>query len=304
MIHLTACPLCRSEEIAKDFSTTDFSVSLEDFEIFRCENCGFLFTQNIPRENESGKYYQSEKYISHSDTSKGLVNRLYHFVRTFTLQQKRRLIEKLSGNKKGTILDIGSGTGSFLKTMQDAGWNISGIEPDETARHNSEKINNISVAGPESIHHLSQASFDVVTMWHVLEHVHRLQEQIAQIQRLLKTDGKVFIAVPNHTSYDAKHYGKYWAAWDVPRHLYHFSPATMKTLAGKHGFEITAYKPMWFDSFYVSMLSEKYQSGKSKLLKAFLTGIISNAKALINVQKCSSIIYILTKKSPQQNSGG
>lgn len=295
MIHITACPLCGSEKIAKEFTTQDFSVTKEVFDIYNCEACGFHFTQNIPGENESARYYQSDTYISHSDTSRGFINRLYHFIRKYTLGQKRKLVEKATGKNKGTMLDIGSGTGSFLKAMQNAGWHIAGIEPDAIARKNSEEKNGIAAVSPEAIIHFSPGTFDAVTMWHVLEHVHRLDEQMIQLHRVLKSDGKAFIAVPNHTSFDAKHYGKYWAAWDAPRHLYHFSPAAMKYLAAKHGFKITGYKPMWFDSFYVSMLSEKYRTGKTGIAKAILAGLVSNMKAISDHQKCSSVIYIMEK---------
>lgn len=297
MIHLSACPLCGSETFSLQLTARDNSVTLEEFEIFHCEHCDFLFTQNIPEEENAAKYYQSEAYISHSDTSKGFINRLYHSVRTFTLRQKRKLVEKSCGKKSGHILDIGSGTGSFLFTMKQAGWNATGIEPDPIARQNSETINGIAALPPEAERTFPSGSFDVISMWHVLEHVHQLDDQMNQLQRLLSVTGKIFIAVPNHTSYDAVHYGKYWAAWDVPRHLYHFSPATMRVLAEKYGFEIMGYHPMWFDSFYVSMLSEKYRTGKSNIVKAVFTGLISNWKALMNVQKCSSVIYVMRKKS-------
>ncbi len=296
MIHLSACPICESEKISLQFTARDNSVTGEDFEIYHCKNCGFLFTQDIPEEGSTAKYYQSEAYISHSDTSSGFINRLYHSVRKYTLRQKRRLIEKSSGKKCGSILDIGSGTGSFLSVMKESGWNVTGIEPDPIARQNAQTINNITALSPEAQSGFSEGTFDVITLWHVLEHVHQLDNQAKELHRLLSSEGKLFIAVPNHTSHDAAHYAKYWAAWDVPRHLYHFAPATMKVLAEKYGFEIVQYKPMWFDSFYVSMLSEKYRTGKSNLLSALFTGLVSNWKALWNVRKCSSVIYVMKKK--------
>lgn len=297
MIHLSACPICESEKISLQLNARDNSVTKEDFEIYRCENCGFLFTQDIPEEENTAKYYQSETYISHSDTSKGFINRIYHSVRRYTLGQKRKLIERISGRKQGNILDIGSGTGSFLHTMKQSGWTVTGIEPDPIARENSQSINGIAAVAPEAQQSFAAESFDVITMWHVLEHVHKLDEQMKQLKRLLTPNGKLFIAVPNHTSYDAVHYKEFWAAWDVPRHLYHFAPATMQVLADKYGFEIVQHRPMWFDSLYVSMLSEKYKTGKSNLLKAIFTGVVSNWKALMNVKKCSSVIYVMQKRN-------
>jgi len=295
MIRYQQCPSCGSEKIQKEITVKDHSVSGEEFEIWRCSNCHLFFTQHIPDESEIGKYYRSENYISHSDTRKGIVNKLYHLIREYTLGQKKNLLQKSCGLQRGSLLDIGSGTGSFLTTMQKAGWEITGIEPDKIARKNSEELHHIKPLEPAAIKDLPSSSFDAITMWHVMEHVHQLQNQFKELNRLIKPEGRVFIAVPNHTSGDADHYRDYWAAWDVPRHLYHFSPESMRFLAGKFGFTIENYKPMWFDSFYVSMLSEKYKSGKSHLLSALISGIKSNLKAMKNVEHCSSVIYILEK---------
>ncbi len=295
MIHYSECPLCGSQNINQLFIIKDHSVTKEEFPVWGCTDCQLYFTQDIPLENEIGKYYQSEAYISHSDTNEGLINKLYHRIRDFTLKQKRNLIRKECGIRTGSLLDIGSGTGAFLHTMQSAGWEVTGLEPDETARENSEKLNHVKALKPGEIINLQTSSFDSITMWHVLEHVHKLHDQMQNLHRLLKPNGRIFIAVPNHTSSDADHYKAFWAAWDVPRHLYHFSPGSMIVLAEKYGFEIIRYKPMWFDSFYVSMLSEKYKPGKSHILRAFCTGLLSNIKAWANVKRCSSVIYILRK---------
>lgn len=297
MIHYTHCPLCGDEKFAHQFDIKDYSVSQESFPVCSCTKCGLLFTQDIPSETEISSYYQAEQYISHSDTSKGIVNQLYHLVRKRTLKGKQKLIEKITGKKNGGLLDIGSGTGSFLSTMRAAGWLVTGIEPDEIARKNSLTLHQVEAIAPDRIQGLPDHSYDVITMWHVLEHVHSLDEQLKQLYRLVKDDGKIFIAVPNPTSGDAVHYQNSWAAWDVPRHLYHFSPATMQFLAEKYQFKIISKKPMWFDSFYVSLLSEKYKSGKSNFIKALLAGLSSNWRAIGNTDRCSSVIYILEKKS-------
>lgn len=288
-----SCPLCNSTDVHLSLSAKDYTVSGEIFEIFSCGNCSACFTQNVPPQNEIGRYYQSENYISHSDTSEGVINRLYHTVRKRTLKKKLALLQNTIGTTKGSVLDIGSGTGAFLYTMKQAGWEVAGIEPDPLARENSLKLHRIEALSPEVTSGIQEHSFDAITMWHVLEHVHGLHEQMEQLKFFLKPQGSIFIAVPNFTSYDAGHYKQYWAAWDVPRHLYHFSPGGMKMLAEKHGFRIVGTKPMWYDSFYVSMLSEKYKTGKSNIAGAIMTGLISNLKAAFNNKKCSSIIYIL-----------
>ncbi|MEO6818736.1 MAG: class I SAM-dependent methyltransferase, partial [Ginsengibacter sp.] len=249
------------------------------------------FTQNIPEKDQIGKYYQSENYISHSDTAKGFINNLYHKVRAKTLINKRELVKKYTGKAQGNILDIGSGTGAFLHTMKTAGWNVTGLEPDETARQNSEKLYGINPQDPGALFTLNK-QFDAITLWHVLEHVHDLHEYMEELKRLLNPGGKIFIAVPNYTSYDAGYYQEYWAAYDVPRHLYHFSPSAMKNLFILHKMKVTHMKPMWYDSVYVSMLSEQYKTGHSSPLKGGIIGSISNIKAATNSEFCSSIIYI------------
>ncbi|MCO6498250.1 MAG: class I SAM-dependent methyltransferase [Chitinophagaceae bacterium] len=296
MIHYTKCPLCGNEQFAQRYEIKDFSISGETFPVCACDRCGLLFTQDVPAEDESAKYYQAEQYISHSDTAKGIVNQLYHTVRKQTLKDKQKLIERISGKQKGNLLDIGSGTGGFLHTMQSAGWNVTGIEPDEIARKNARTLHQLETFDSGHLQSLENKSFDVITMWHVLEHVHQLDYQMKELHRLLKDNGVIFIAVPNHTSYDAEHYGTFWAAWDVPRHLYHFSPGSMNFLAEKYHFTITDKKLMMYDSFYVSLLSEKYKSGKSNFLKAFYTGAVSNRRAKKNPDRCSSLIYVLRKK--------
>ena len=291
--HHIDCPVCGADAIAPVLKAKDYTVSGEVFEIFQCSHCTLRFTQDIPTANEIGRYYQSADYISHSETKKGLINLLYHRVRKITLRSKQRLIEKVTGKTTGNLLDIGCGTGAFLHTMQEGGWKVTGLEPDENARKKAGELYGLNVSPIENFYSLPAQSFDVITLWHVLEHVHELHEYVQHLKTLLKQSGKLIIAVPNYTSKDATHYQQYWAAYDVPRHLYHFSPQSMQSLMQQHGLKISRYKPMWFDSFYVSMLSEKYRSGKTNLLAAFITGLSSNFAALQNTERCSSVIYIV-----------
>ena len=296
MIVYNSCPNCGDKNIFKVISAKDYTVSGEDFDIWECKNCTHRFTQNIPGEDSIGRYYRSEEYISHSDTKKGFVNNLYHSVRKRTLQQKRRLIESHTGKKTGTILDVGAGTGAFLNTMKNAGWNCSGIEPDETARKNARELYNLDLKEAKELFTLPSKSFDAITLWHVLEHVHRLHTYVEHLKNLLAGNAKLFIAVPNYTSADAKMYGEFWAAYDVPRHLYHFSPKSMEILLNAHGLKLETMLPMWYDSVYVSLLSEKYKTGKSNPVKAFMNGMISNIETLFDNKKSSSVIYIASVK--------
>ncbi|WP_407521389.1 class I SAM-dependent methyltransferase [Lacibacter sp. MH-610] len=290
-VHYTHCPACNSTTIQNAFTARDFSVSKESFPIAECRECGCRFTQDIPCETAIGRYYQSADYVSHSDTKKGLINQLYHIARSYTLKQKVALVQKVSGKKVGMHLDVGSGTGAFVHAMTEEGWLSTGVEPDEQAREIAAKRYKADVFPAEHFFSLPAGTYDAVTLWHVLEHVHRLDEYMTQLKTVISANGKIIIAVPNYTSYDAKTYGAGWAAYDVPRHLYHFSPTAMKKLAERHGLRIKTILPMWLDSFYVSMLSEKYKKGS--LLKAVVIGFISNLKTLFNKQRCSSLIYVL-----------
>ncbi len=273
----------------------DYTVSGESFIIIECNSCSLRFTQDVPDAASIAPYYKSEEYISHSNTSKGLINWLYQSVRKRTLRKKRELVQRLTGMEKGHLLDVGSGTGSFVSEMTKHGWQVTGLEPDEGARGIAKKLYNAGLKDITEFYHLSANSFDAITLWHVLEHVHELSAYVEQLKKLLKENGKLFIAVPNYTSKDAAIYKEYWAAYDVPRHLYHFSPRSMQALMEKHGLKILQHKPMWYDSFYISMLSSKYKHGKTNLFASFFKGFLSNFKAMEDVKRCSSVIYIVGK---------
>ena len=293
MIVYSSCPCCNSGKIAIALSAKDHTVSGETFQVWHCGNCTARFTQNVPDQAQINKYYKSEAYISHSDTQKGLINRMYHMVRKRTLAGKKKLVQKYTGLSAGKLLDIGAGTGAFLHTMNRSGWEVTGFEPDDTARENAKRLFGIRLQVPDELFQLAPQSFDAITLWHVLEHVHDLHLYMDQFKKLLKPSGVLIVAVPNYTSYDANVYRENWAAYDVPRHLYHFSPASVTQLLLQHGLQLHAIKPMWFDSFYVSMLSEKIKTGKNNLVSAAWTGYVSNWKAFFNPEKCSSIIYII-----------
>ena len=287
------CPVC-NETTFDDFITcVDHTVSKNSFDIVQCKNCSFTFTNPIPSEDEIGKYYESEEYISHSNTSKGFINSVYQVVRNYTLRKKVKLVRSLSNDVN--LLDIGSGTGEFLNSSKLDGYIVSGVEPSEIGRAQTKQNFDIEVVDEAGLDDFKPKSFGTITMWHVLEHVYHLNERVKQLMQLVKDNGFVIIAVPNRTSFDAKHYQHNWAAYDVPRHLYHFTPDSISRLFEKHGFTLHQTLPMKFDSYYVSMLSEKYQAGKSNILKAFYIGWLSNLKAKKN--SYSSQIYIFKKKA-------
>ncbi|MES2519513.1 MAG: class I SAM-dependent methyltransferase [Bacteroidota bacterium] len=293
MEQLNNCPVCQESTFNDFLQVQDYTVSQKKFEIVSCSNCGFKFTNPRPDQNEIGEYYKAESYISHTNTSKGLISKIYHTVRTFTLKSKLNLINSLYP-QKGKLLDVGCGTGMFLNVCREDGWKVNGIEPDTGARQIAEEINKATIK-TEILSSFKNEQFDIITMWHVLEHVHLLDDTIDWLSERLSKEGSLIIAVPNHESKDAAIYGKQWAAYDVPRHLYHFSQKSINQLFEQKGFLLEKTLPMKFDSFYVSMLSTKYQSGKINYLKAFIDGLKSNLSAGSNNGNYSSLIYVFKK---------
>jgi 2-polyprenyl-3-methyl-5-hydroxy-6-metoxy-1,4-benzoquinol methylase len=295
MENLENCPICSNKEFLSLITCKDYTVSGELFSVVKCASCSFVFTNPRPGKNEIGPYYKSTKYISHSNSSDGLFNKIYKLIRNRAINQKIELITGLLGRGKHiNIADIGCGTGEFLAGCSKKGWNAVGVEPSPEARMQGEQNHGLSIFD-EGYLESTNEKFDVITLWHVLEHVHGLNERIVQLSRLLTEKGILLIAVPNYTCFDAAYFGDKWAAWDVPRHLYHFSPDTIKALFTKHGFRHKDSKPMPYDAFYVSLLSSEYAYGKKNYLKGSLVGLKSNLKAGRNPEKYSSVIYIFEK---------
>jgi 2-polyprenyl-3-methyl-5-hydroxy-6-metoxy-1,4-benzoquinol methylase len=295
MIHHNICPLCLSQEIPHFLSCTDHFVTGEVFNICKCLKCGFTFTQDYPEESETSRYYESEEYISHSDSKKGITGKAYQFIRNIMLNRKKRIVRKMTGLSTGRILDIGSGTGYFLNAMKKSGWQIQGIEISSGAREYAVSKFKIDTINPEKITTLSSGSYDCITLWHVLEHFHEPYKFIEEISRLINTEGVVIIALPNSNSFDSEYYGKKWAAYDVPRHLWHFNPSTFALFAAKNNFSITEKHYLPFDVFYISILSEKYRRSGFPLISGILNGLRFSIRALYNKSGNSSVIYILRK---------
>lgn len=297
MERLTKCPLCKSGLFLNHSEVKDHSVSGETFFLCQCSNCKLIFTNPRPYIEFIGKYYESEEYISHQNKSTNLTNKLYKFVRQLTIRKKVALINTLHPNK-GKLLDIGCGTGYFIEAAERSEWKVKGIEPNSTARKLAQS-KNLKVS--ESLKDINDnKKFDVITLFHVLEHMHNLRKSTKKIVELLNDNGTLIIAVPNFVSFDSKYYGSNWAGLDVPRHLYHFNKISVQKLAEEFNLRITETKPMKFDSFYVSILSEKYLKPNNNsilhLIKGGINGLKSNIWAKNNENNYSSLLFILKKK--------
>jgi 2-polyprenyl-3-methyl-5-hydroxy-6-metoxy-1,4-benzoquinol methylase len=291
MEQLNQCPSCEHPHFSHFLAAKDHTVSHDTFEIVQCAACQLLFTNPRPEAKEAGKYYQSENYISHSNTQKGLINQLYHYVRNITLRQKTSWIEKYKQGEK-MLLDIGCGNGHFLHAAKNKDWKVTGMELDsETAKRASELVEQIIYPSLKEIPDENQ--FNVISMWHVLEHVYELEDYFLFFKQHLLPTGQLLLALPNHLSHDAQIYQEHWAAYDVPRHIYHFNPQSLETLAQKHGFKIVKSKGQVFDSFYISLLSNEYKFGKKRVFFAFYLGMVSNLIAYFKSGNYSSNLYIL-----------
>jgi len=295
MEKLNTCLLCGHTEFINELTCTDFVATGENFNLQRCKKCTFLFTNPRPNTDEIGKYYQSDKYVSHAGKKEGfgIMYKIYDIVRNYSITQKLNLIKKY--NSSGNLMDLGCGLGYFLDgAAKDKTFNCIGVDvSDDTIKYVKDTFG-YDVKNELELDQLAQNNYDVITQWHVLEHVHYLNERMIQLNKLLKKDGTLFIAVPNSNSWDAKKYKEYWDGYDVPRHLYHFNKNSMKLLMEKHGFTIIETKPLLFDAPYISMRSEIHQKNNFTMLIGAINGLISNLSAIVT-RDYSTLLFIVKK---------
>lgn len=292
----TVCPLCKGSYIRKRFTCKDHFATGEVFDIYECTECGFVFTQGIPDEKEIGRYYESQEYISHSNTKKGIFNKIYHIVRAIMLRRKTDLIEKLTLLKNGNILDYGAGTGYFAHAMAKKGWEVTAIEKSPQARELAKTRFGLEIFSEEHLSEIGDKELDVVTLWHVMEHIQELDRFWDELYRIIDDTGIAVIALPNCKSYDAKIYKENWAAYDVPRHLWHFTPDTLMRWGEKHGFILERQITMPFDGFYISMLSERYRGSMLASMRGLWNGLKGWCATSTRREASSSIIYVFRKK--------
>ena len=295
MENLMSCPICSGSSTTPLLKSKDYFLSGEEFFIEQCATCGFLFTNPRPGIDEIARYYQSDEYISHASDGNSFYSRIYNWVRTYSIHSKIRRIKKFKNS--GTALDIGCGTGEFLHQLSQNGFTVEGIEPNEKAKTFASNKYNLQISPSLNKEFAFTHSFDLITLWHVLEHVHDLKGYIAYIHKMLSKNGVAIFALPNYLSFDATYYKAYLAAYDLPRHLYHFNKNTLARLLSQFNMEIIKSLPMKFDSYYVSMLSEKYLNRKSRNVKALLVGAKSNMIARLSTGNYSSMIYVVKVKN-------
>lgn len=290
------CPNCKSGGIKEYLTTKDYFITQDIFIIYECTHCKVLFTYPFPEPAALySKYYRSDNYLSHNKKTSDLFSGLYRMVQKINIRGKLKLLERVSESGIKKILEVGAGTGDFLAACRNHGWESFGVEPSEQARGVAKEFNKLDLKS--SVNEISGKDFSVITLWHVLEHIPDLNETISKLGGLISDNGHLIIAVPNHNSFDAKHYKQFWAGYDVPRHLYHFNKKSLSSIMQSKGFKLIKTKPMVFDSFYVSLLSEKY---KHKIvvinyLYGFVIGLLSNITSVFT-KESSSIIFIFRKQ--------
>lgn len=287
------CPWCQSEKAHTHLSLKDYFLTQEPFDIMVCEDCGLLYTTPKPSDEKIGDYYKSETYYSHQENKKGFIPRVYEAVKSVNLKHKIAIATQ--GKEPGRLLDIGCGVGDFLHFAEQNGWQCTGAEPSKDAASIAKNRIKAEIMLPKDLEKLPDESFDVITMWHVLEHVSDLQWQVNQLNRLLKKGGRLVIALPNFRSYDARYYKDKWAAYDVPRHLNHFSQNSIAKIFNINGLIQNQTQKLVWDAFYISFMSEKYRQKSLPLLRGIYRGMISNLKARKSGE-WSSLVYVFEKR--------
>jgi 2-polyprenyl-3-methyl-5-hydroxy-6-metoxy-1,4-benzoquinol methylase len=292
MVEIKKCPICGDTHQKSYLTTTDYFLTKESFSLTQCEGCGFIITSPRPDDKDLSRYYESDAYLSHHARGFSPLRLVYQFLRKRNIRSKYKLIYEYVPT--GKILDIGCGTGELLSYFKNQGWDTTGVEPDSAARKFAVENYALDVFDEKEISKFSKNTFDVITMWHVLEHVNDINGRVQDIFSLLKKGGYFIAALPNPAAWDAQHYKQYWAAWDLPRHLFHFSQKNIIQLSEIHGFKHVNTYPMKWDAYYISLMSEQYKGHSFPYFNAIKNGMKSNNHA-VSGRGYSSMIYLFQK---------
>lgn len=300
-IHL--CPICNSNMGRRSvLSAKDYLISHELFHVEQCVTCGGLFTNPRPNDLNISKYYHSSDYISHARSARSFTERLYMRVRNYMISLKIRFLNNFLP-VSARVLDIGCGTGDFAEALNKRGYEAMGYEPNPGASKIAEEKGIKLVTGEQALLNIPDQTFDAITLWHVLEHLHQPVQMLEQCKRLLKPGGVLLLATPMHNCFDASFYKNEWAAWDLPRHLLHFSRESLVNLLERQGFEPRKRKGMPFDSFYVSLLSEQNRGTRSpviRYIRAIFIGMWSNMLAAGGKREWSSEMIAFTMNTKNE----
>jgi 2-polyprenyl-3-methyl-5-hydroxy-6-metoxy-1,4-benzoquinol methylase len=287
------CLICNSTEKKPFYQVSNRFNQKESFDLVKCPNCNFVYLSPRPTADAIGVYYEVEEYQPHQANARNAADVLYQRVRIWNNRYKRKTIEKYK--KNGNILDYGCGTGEFLLEMNVSGWKTYGYEP-LTKAANIARNHGLNIL--KSLQNY-QGGADIITLWHVLEHIHDARGIIKTLQQIMAPEAYLIIAVPNYQSFDAKIFKQNWVAFDAPRHLYHFTPETMTLFLESMNFQIVSYKTLYFDPWYNSLLSAKIEAKNKKfklliqsLSKSLIAATIANLQSFFIKKRSSSLIYI------------
>ena len=276
------------EQKETHIEVVDHFLTKETFTIKKTLIKGLLKTHPAPSKNKIQLYYRSDKYISHNSTTPGVFFFIYRVIRSFNFWFKYKFVGKKELFSK--TLDFGSGDQYFMEQLQRRNHNVFGIDP---LKSNISK----QVYGSVFDESLDSKNFSCITAWHSLEHVHDLENTITRFHKILDDNGTVIVAVPNYRSFDARLYKSFWAAYDVPRHLWHFDKKSIKKVFSNNGFSFIKSAPLLFDSYYVSLLSERYKKSIFRVFNSIVVGTVSNIIGFFTKEYSSNIFVFKKSKT-------
>ena len=285
------CIICENNESVDYLQLTDrLSILPTNYHLVQCQ-CSFVYLNPRPKIDNISSYYPSEKYDPHYMSNKSIWIKFYHFVQFFTLRWKYSKIPDI--HRSRNLLDIGAGQGEFASFMSKRGWNVviqdANIDIiDKNIPHDYNFVKDLQQINESE-------SFNVITLWHSLEHIHNIKDLYSQINRLLAPEGVLLIAVPNLQAPEKKSFGVKWAAYDAPRHLYHFHPDSIKRLCMKYDFKIVRKFSLFQDSPYNILLSISNKS-LIQLLRAAIILFMTLIQSIYRGPDYSSSFLVICKK--------